>query len=578
MAADVDRLRAGNEQLGVAVETVADGPVGAWISPIESVSNSEAGLRARLPGQRDPARTARSTLAPGRAASLRVEQRATVARGPRRRGGRGPPVTRGRLAVHAHFYQPSRLDPWTGRVPEEPSAAPFHDWNDRVDAECYRPNAQRGNLERISWDLGPTLASWLATEDPTTLDGVRRGRGRRQRDGPGLPPLDPAARLRRRSADRDPLGPARVRDPVRPPRRPGCGCPRRRSTWRRSGSPPRRASATRSSPRGRPPSPASTAAGRTGSSWAAAVDRRRLLRRGPVGRGLVRAGGDVRRRPLRARAGRGRGSSGDVAGRRAAARRSIATDGELYGHHQQFRDLFLQRLVAPDAGRRGASRLRRRVAGRRDRRGAGPAATRSIRIAERTSWSCHHGVARWSAECPDAADGRWKGPLRAALERLAGGDRRGDGALVRASCPATPDLWALRDAYVDVVVGAIDRRRRSWRSGCAVARRRGPRPRPRAARGPALAARDVRERRLVLGRPDPARDEAGPARGRPGGPARRWRARAPPWSGRLVADLALFASPSRGLDGAAIYRMALAEVGQPASADRRRRPGLRRIL
>ena len=77
-------------------------------------------------------------------------------------------MTRGRLAVHAHFYQPSRIDPWTGQVPEEPAAAPFHDWNERVDAECYRPNAARGNLERISWDLGPTLGSWLATADPTT--------------------------------------------------------------------------------------------------------------------------------------------------------------------------------------------------------------------------------------------------------------------------------------------------------------------------------------------------------------------------------------------------------------------------
>src|SRR5215212_8998424 len=50
-------------------------------------------------------------------------------------------MTRGRLAVHAHFYQPSRLDPWTDRVPAEPSAAPYHDWNQRVAAECYRPNA-----------------------------------------------------------------------------------------------------------------------------------------------------------------------------------------------------------------------------------------------------------------------------------------------------------------------------------------------------------------------------------------------------------------------------------------------------
>ena len=74
-------------------------------------------------------------------------------------------MTRGRLAVHAHFYQPSRLDPWTGRVPVEPSAAPYHDWNERVHAECYRPNAERGTLRHLSWNLGPTLAAWMANED-----------------------------------------------------------------------------------------------------------------------------------------------------------------------------------------------------------------------------------------------------------------------------------------------------------------------------------------------------------------------------------------------------------------------------
>ena len=78
-------------------------------------------------------------------------------------------MTRGRLAVHGHFYQPSRVDPWTGVVPAETSAAPFHDWNARVDAECYRPNAERGNLVEMSWDLGPTLGGWLSREDPTKI-------------------------------------------------------------------------------------------------------------------------------------------------------------------------------------------------------------------------------------------------------------------------------------------------------------------------------------------------------------------------------------------------------------------------
>jgi alpha-amylase/alpha-mannosidase (GH57 family) len=65
------------------------------------------------------------------------------------------------LVVHGHFYQPPREDPWTGRVPEQPGAAPFHDWNERITAECYRPNAALGAFERLSFNVGPTLLLWL---------------------------------------------------------------------------------------------------------------------------------------------------------------------------------------------------------------------------------------------------------------------------------------------------------------------------------------------------------------------------------------------------------------------------------
>ena len=68
-------------------------------------------------------------------------------------------MTRGRLAIHGHFYQPERRDPFTGQVPDDVAAAPFANWNARVTAECYRPNAERGNLDRISFDIGPTLTT-----------------------------------------------------------------------------------------------------------------------------------------------------------------------------------------------------------------------------------------------------------------------------------------------------------------------------------------------------------------------------------------------------------------------------------
>ena len=50
-------------------------------------------------------------------------------------------MTRARLAIHGHFYQPDRRDPFSGAMPTDASAAPAHDWTARIAAECYRPNA-----------------------------------------------------------------------------------------------------------------------------------------------------------------------------------------------------------------------------------------------------------------------------------------------------------------------------------------------------------------------------------------------------------------------------------------------------
>ncbi|HYW73126.1 MAG TPA: DUF3536 domain-containing protein [Pyrinomonadaceae bacterium] len=84
------------------------------------------------------------------------------------------------LIVHGHFYQPPRENPWTGIVEAEPTAAPFHDWNERIHFECYRANAfvragEAGpdetfvnNYEHLSFNFGPTLLSWLDRYHPYT--------------------------------------------------------------------------------------------------------------------------------------------------------------------------------------------------------------------------------------------------------------------------------------------------------------------------------------------------------------------------------------------------------------------------
>jgi alpha-amylase/alpha-mannosidase (GH57 family) len=72
------------------------------------------------------------------------------------------------LCVHGHFYQPPREDPISSVIPDEVGSFPFRNWNEKINAECYRPNAEAGNFERISFNLGPTLFNWLELNDPYT--------------------------------------------------------------------------------------------------------------------------------------------------------------------------------------------------------------------------------------------------------------------------------------------------------------------------------------------------------------------------------------------------------------------------
>jgi alpha-amylase/alpha-mannosidase (GH57 family) len=87
--------------------------------------------------------------------------------------------------IHGHFYQPPRENPWTGEVEREASAAPYHDWNERITAECYAANAAPkvrdgtgkirvlpSSYTRISYDFGPTLLAWLEEREPRVYEAV----------------------------------------------------------------------------------------------------------------------------------------------------------------------------------------------------------------------------------------------------------------------------------------------------------------------------------------------------------------------------------------------------------------------
>ncbi|MCL2182557.1 MAG: DUF3536 domain-containing protein [Chitinispirillia bacterium] len=85
------------------------------------------------------------------------------------------------VIVHGHFYQPPRENPWLDIIEEQPSAAPYHDWNERIYDECYRPNAYSRLLDKngmitgihnnylnMSYNIGPTLFTWLERFHPAT--------------------------------------------------------------------------------------------------------------------------------------------------------------------------------------------------------------------------------------------------------------------------------------------------------------------------------------------------------------------------------------------------------------------------
>ena len=89
------------------------------------------------------------------------------------------------VCVHCHFYQPPRENPWLEAVEAQDSASPYHDWNERVTAECYLPNGAArildeqsriakivNNYSRISFNFGPTLLSWMEQNAPHAYEQI----------------------------------------------------------------------------------------------------------------------------------------------------------------------------------------------------------------------------------------------------------------------------------------------------------------------------------------------------------------------------------------------------------------------
>lgn len=91
----------------------------------------------------------------------------------------------GYVCIHNHFYQPPRENPWLEAIELQDSAYPYHDWNERVTAECYAPNSASrildsenriadivNNYSLISFNFGPTLLSWLEVASSRVYESI----------------------------------------------------------------------------------------------------------------------------------------------------------------------------------------------------------------------------------------------------------------------------------------------------------------------------------------------------------------------------------------------------------------------
>src|SRR2546421_5705632 len=358
------------------------------------------------------------------------------------------------LVIHAHFYQPPRENPWTEEVPREPSAAPFHDWNARISAESYRPNAFArifdgdgrvlaivNNYEELSFNVGPTLMSWLERHQPDVYARIQQA----EAGGGAIAQAWNHMIL--------PLGDERD---VRTQIRWGLADFRHRFGREATGmwlpetavnqsvlailaeegvgftilAPSQMAAIRPLAGRG-----SRSLAAVPNRAWTPVdgdhpVDTRVAYRfvhprRKALGVDLVvYHGGLSHALAFEAVSSETLVDRASSAGGRRGGLVAIALDGETFGHHHKWADRALAYALTAEAPRRGLDVTN--VAGWLERNPP----LYEARVHE-SAWSCAHGVGRWSADCgchtggPAGAHQRWRGPFRGAPHGVR--DTRGEG-------------------------------------------------------------------------------------------------------------------------------------------------------
>src|ERR1700756_5381099 len=386
------------------------------------------------------------------------------------------------LCVHGHFYQPPRENPSLESVEFQDSAYPYHDWNERVTAECYAPNAAArildgenrivkitNNYSKISFNFGPTLLSWLQERFPrvyqSILEGDRESATRHSGHGSALAqaynhmimPLanrcDKVTQVKWGIRDfqhrfgRDPEGmwlPETAVDLQTLDILAEAGikftilAPRQASRVRRIGGRSwKDVSGDRIDP--------------TRAYQIRLPSKRKMtlfFYDGPIARavafeGLLRNGEQFATRLL----------SGLSQQRDWPQLMHIATDGESYGHHHRFGEMALAYALDYIEEKQLA-----KLTNYGEYLENNPPA-HEVEIFENSSWSCVHGVERWKNNCGCNSGGHadwnqeWRGPLRQALDWLRDTLAPKYEEKARAFLK---DPWAARNAYIEVILDRSD--------------------------------------------------------------------------------------------------------------------------
>ncbi len=384
------------------------------------------------------------------------------------------------ICIHGHFYQPPRENAWLEEVELQESAAPYHDWNDRINAECYDANAFarllgedgtiRGIVNNYSWmsfNFGPTLLSWMERHQPTTYEAILDADASSMSHfgGHGSALAQVYNHIIMPLADRrDKVTQVRwgIRDFEHRFKRFPEGM------WLAETAADTETLEVLAEHGIRftvlSPYQAARVRDSDGGSWinvhGGKVDPRVAYRcnlpsgrsidlffyDGPVSQeiafgDLLYNGGNLANRMLGLLPAPSDSDEGSLA--------HIATDGETYGHHHRSGEMALAFCL---------EQLRRsddvQVTIYGQFLDMYPP-TRDVEIVERSSWSCVHGVERWRAACGCNSGGnprwqqQWRGPLREALDLVRDSLRE---VYERKAGDIFRDPWEVRNRYIEFMI------------------------------------------------------------------------------------------------------------------------------